>query len=129
MNEHSNEPRRTNSNDLNESLFETTAITFSLEGISRDLETYIQKKITFNNRNFKHIATIINSISSCGASAQKAFLKKGTPVASMLEHSLIEMENTNALLTFILQNIISRENILSSELEKTNEKVNKDNKQ
>lgn len=111
---------------FNESMLKTTAITFSLEGISRDLETYIQKQITFNNRNFKHLSTIIRSLSACGEEVQKNFFsKRGSLITRMLEQSLDEQENINTLLTFIIQRIISKETNLSDDLEeKSIEKEN-----
>jgi hypothetical protein len=108
-----------NPDDLNENLLKTTAITFSLEGISRDLETYVQKKVTFNNRNLKHVSDIIRSLSTCDAEIQRSFLKKGSSVTKILDQSLAEIENVNSILTFIIQKTISKENILNSDLEES----------
>ena len=112
-----NEPDRVNPDNLNEQMLKSTAITFSLEGISRDLEVYLQKKITFNNRNFKHVSDIIRSVSSCGEEIQKSFLKKGSPISNLLDQSISEIENINAMLTFVIDNIISKESILKDDLD------------
>jgi hypothetical protein len=102
---------------FSEDLLKTTAITFSLEGVSRDLEVYIQKKVTFNNRNIKHISDIIRSISSCPEAIQNEMLKESSPLMSMLNESLEEVKRINSILTFVIQKVITKEIDLNGDLD------------
>jgi hypothetical protein len=116
-----NEPEEFDPDKVNEKLLKTAAITFSLEGMSKDLEIYMQKKITLNNRNLKHISDIIRSLSSCGVEVQKNLLRNGSPLSKMLEHTAEEMSGVNTLLTYVLEKIISKEILLNSDLDQNTE--------
>jgi len=121
-------PKEFDPEEMNENLFKTTAITFSLEGISRDLETYMQKKITFNNRNFKHMSDIMRSISTCDPDIQKTLLvKRNSILTKMLEETYKEMQDVNALLSYLVHKIMDKEIELKNDL-KDAEEIEEGNK-
>lgn len=110
-------PSGPNMENFNEKLLKTTAVTFSLEGISRDLQTFIQKKITFNNRNLKHISEIIRSLSSIERpKEQKDLLSNNEYLAEMIKHTNKEIQETNNFLNIIVKNVMDKEINLRKDL-------------
>lgn len=107
---------------FNEDILKSTAVTFSLEGINKDLGSYIQKKITFNNRSIKHLTDLVrclaesentelvNNFLSSGSKNKKSSLNK------LMDHLTDEIEATNSLINFVIQRIIESENSLNSDV-------------
>jgi len=102
--------------EFNEYMLKQAAITFSMEGISRDLKAFLQKKITHNRTNMTQLSALISSIMQSGSkSVKENVFKKGSYIADMLEHTVKESKFIDVALNLIIQNILTKEAILSSD--------------
>lgn len=127
-----NDPNKENNDDIkkkmenfNEHMLKATAITFSMEGISKDIDNYIQKKITFNNRSMKHLTDLIRCLSESKNTTFVTRLtnhtdKKKPTLFRLIEHIAEEVEITNSILNFVIQNVMEKESSLSKELHSAN---------
>jgi len=106
-----NDPnRKSTPEELNERMLKNAALTFSLEGISRDLKAFINKKVYYNTNSLRSVSEIIDSITRCGNKRVKeALLNKTSVTSKMYQHVFDEMRVTNLTLNFIIQKIMERE--------------------
>jgi len=103
------------SEEINEEMLKNAALTFSLEGISRDLKNFLNKKVYYNTNSLKCLADIIESITQSNSkSIKEALLNKSSLTIQMYQHIFDEMRVTNLTLNFIIQKSLEREkNIMS----------------
>ena len=102
--------------EFNEFMLKQTAITFSMEGISKDLKTFLQKKISHNRTNLTQLASIISAIATSGTkSLKEELLKKNSPTYQLFDHVLKEIKITDVALDIIIQNMLNKEAALSGE--------------
>jgi len=112
-------------NTENESMLKGTALTFTLEGLSKDLDKYLQKKITFNNRSFKYLSEMIQSLSaSSSPELKKEIFKKDSQINKMLIHLNEEITVINYFLNKTVEKILNNEAALKSELSMMSDKKN-----
>lgn len=100
---------------MNGSRLEDVALTFSLEGINRDLKGFIQKKISFNIRVMEHFSNMLGGLATGDKNVVKDILKdKGSPINTMIDHLLSEAKVVNHILNTTIFGLLNRENLLSS---------------
>lgn len=112
--------------EFNEQVLKNTAVTFSLEGFSKDLNNYVQKKITFNTRMMKHLTLLVNSIIQSDSKAIKnSLLREDSLPVTTLKHIYEESQVTNGLLNYIIQKNIENESSLVNETSSSTKKSHK----
>jgi len=106
--------------DFNEHMLKATAVTFSTEGLNKDLECYLQKKITLNNRTLKHLIDLIRFLAESDNKmlVPYFFNKKNnqSSIEKIMNHLIDETIATNGILNYIIQNLIAKENNLESDI-------------
>lgn len=85
--------------EYNKQLLKQTAVTFSLEGTSKDLKYFIQKKVSHNKTNLVYLTQLMDlTINSETDEVIEQAFKKGGPLKGLLEHIYSEIVKTDALL-------------------------------
>src|SRR4030042_1011579 len=85
--------------EYNKQLLKQTAVTFSLEGTSKDLKYFIQKKVSHNKTNLVYLTQLMDlAINSETDEVIEQAFKKGGPLKGLLEHIYSEIVKTDALL-------------------------------
>lgn len=108
--------------EYHEFLLKNAAITFSIEGMSRDIKNFIQKKISFNRVCLTQLTKIIHSISKSDLKDVKmSFMKKTETIYKMFDHLYSEMKVTNTILNMVIQKSLEKEKILNDERPKEKE--------
>ena len=103
---------------FNEFMLKQAAITFSMEGVSKDLKSFLQKKLSHNKTNITQLATMISAISqSPSKELRDGSLRKGSILYDLLSHVMKEAKFTDMALNLIIQNIMTKEAMLASEKE------------
>jgi len=112
------EEQRKKLEDYHEFLLQNAAVTFSLEGISRDLKTFIQKKIMYNINTIRHLTSMYRSLSGCTSKeVQNALVNPNYLLNQMLNHVFEEMRTTNMSLNVIIKKMLERESNLNTDSE------------
>jgi translation initiation factor 2 alpha subunit (eIF-2alpha) len=111
-----NEELMKKTDEFNEFLLKQAALTFSAEGVSRDLKNFIQKKIVHNRNNFENLTGIITAITQSDSKVLKNKLfEKDSQISGLLEHIIKEIKITDVALSIVMQNMLSKEALLNSE--------------
>lgn len=99
--------------EFNEFLLKQTAVTFSMEGLSKDLKVFLSKKISHNKTNLTQVSSIIQSL-MCSDSKpiKEATLKKGSAVLDLLNHIIKEVKITDTMLDILISTMINKEDSL-----------------
>jgi bacterioferritin (cytochrome b1) len=101
-----------NSNKLpdeekNEQIFKNMAMTFSIEGITKDIQEILQKKMNYNTRVLRELSDIINSITdSKDNSIKRALLEKAKIsafITDIYEDFKVISGTTNIILSELLK--------------------------
>jgi hypothetical protein len=102
--------------EFNESLLKQTALTFSLEGISKDIKALLHKKITHNRTNLTQLSHMLQSL-MCSDSKpiKEGTLKKGGPILDLLNHVIKEIKVTDTMLDILISNMMNKEATLMVE--------------
>jgi replication initiation and membrane attachment protein DnaB len=102
--------------EFNEFMLKQAAITFSMEGVSKDLKGFLQKKISHNKTNITQLALMVSSIAqSPSKELRDGAVKKGSIIHLMLDHVLKEIRFTDTVMNVVIQNVLNKEAMLSSE--------------
>lgn len=100
---------------LNESRLEDVALTFSLEGVKRDLKGFIQKKISFNVRVMEHFSNMLGGLAAGDKAVVRDIIRdKDSPINSMIDHLLNESRVVNNILNTTIFGLLNQENLLST---------------
>jgi len=103
---------------FNEERLKTAAVTFSLEGISRDLKVFIHKKVHFNTKVTEQVMGLLYSIMNADKRNIKELLEnKENPLFKLLEHLVGEVKSVNDILNYIIDGLIAREEVLKNDSE------------
>lgn len=117
---------RNSSEEYNKFLLKQSAITFSLEGVSKDLKIFIQKKISHNKSALVHLTQLMDlTLSSEIPSISKEALKKGGPLDVLLQHVITEVIKTDRYLDNIIESVLEKEKVLKEEDKEINKKLRK----
>lgn len=117
---------KNNSEEYNKLLLKQSAITFSLEGISKDIKIFIQKKISHNRSTLSHFTQLMDlTLNSEIIETSKEALKKGGPLNTLFQHIVTEIVKTDRYLDSVIETILEKEKILKKEKEETNKKLRK----
>lgn len=117
---------RNSSEEYNKFLLKQSAITFSLEGVSKDLKIFIQKKISHNKSALVHLTQLMDlTLSSEIPSISKEALKKGGPLDILLQHVITEVIKTDRYLDSIIESVLEKEKVLKEEDKEINKKLRK----
>ena len=102
--------------EFNEYMLKQAAITFSMEGASKDLKSFLLKKLSHNRTNLYHVSEMVAAVAhSPSKEIREGSLKKGTALHSLLEHVVKEVKFTDMALDLIIQNLMVKETMLASE--------------
>jgi len=111
-----NEDLTKKTDEFNEFMLKQAAITFSAEGVSRDLKNFIQKKIVHNRSNFENLTGIIYAITQSDSKVLKNKLfDKDSPISGLLDHIIKEIKITDVALNLVTQNMLTKEALLNSD--------------
>ncbi|MBD3261274.1 MAG: hypothetical protein GF334_06250 [Candidatus Altiarchaeales archaeon] len=106
--------------EYNEFMLKNAALTFSLEGLSKDLKSFLHKKISYNTEMMKHLTSMFRSVTTCEEKEVRlALLKEDSLVRSMVRHLYQEMRVTDMALNLIIQKLLERESTLTAERDDT----------
>ena len=101
---------------FNEERLKATAVTFSLEGVSRDLKSFIQKKVHFNTKVTEQIMSLLYSVMTSDKKTIKDILEnKDNPLCKILDHLVLEIKSVNDVLNYVIDGLIAREDILNND--------------
>ena len=99
-----------------EDMLKNAAITFSMEGLSKDIKFFLQKKMSYNLDCQKNIVELVKAVSSCeDTKVRSSLLNEGSIVRSMLMYSYGETRLVDMMLNMIIQKIFEKEVSLSIE--------------
>lgn len=104
----------------NEQLLRQVALTINAKGISKDLKQYLSRKIAHNRNNLHYLSKMVNI--SGKQDPIEIFQKKSNPLTQLMNHLIKEIKITDMTLDLVLQNLIQREVVITSEM--TNNKGN-----
>lgn len=109
--------------EFNEFLLKQAAITFSMEGVSKDLKSFLQKKLAHNRTNITQLANMVSAVSqSPSKELRDGSLRRGSILYDLLSHVMKEAKFTDMALNLIIQNIMTKEAMLASEKESSVER-------
>jgi hypothetical protein len=91
--------------EFNEMTLRGTAITFSMEGISRDLKVLLARKFDF-------LAQVTESASSLAA-VSRGSTKRSRSVDDLIEFLVAEIKDSSAVMNYIISRTLVREKALS----------------
>jgi len=101
--------------DLNEDLLQSVALTFSSDGISKDLKNFIQKKLFLTTNVFRDITQLASSFTKSSPEVQALLTDTESPISVMLKDSFKEVQITNKTLNKIVKNTLEQEYLLRAE--------------
>jgi fatty acid/phospholipid biosynthesis enzyme len=109
--------------EFNEFMLKQAAITFSLEGVSKDLKNFLQKKIVHNRTNITQLTSMVTAVAhSPSKELREGSLTKGSIMYGLLDHIVREIRFTDMALNVVIQNIMNKEAMLSSEKDPSTER-------
>lgn len=103
--------------EFNSQRLENTAVTFALEGVSRDLKLLLNKKMMFTSKLTQYTTNLIASLSSASPAQTKKIFDKDSPAASMLDQAMTESKEISNMMNKVIYRLIEREDMLNSQLE------------
>ena len=105
-----NEGMNLNTDEFNRKILEQAALTFSAEGISKDLKGYLQKRITHNRIILNNLTQMMDLTlnSSSKKVRDEAYAKEG-PLWILLNHAVKEIVRTDDFLDTVLFHVIQKE--------------------
>jgi hypothetical protein len=89
----------------NEMLLKSTAITFSSEGISKDIKGLLFKKAEFVSNMLSGIAGIIEASSG----SRMVSKKRARMMDDMVEHALLEIKTVSSTMNYVIARSFERE--------------------
>lgn len=89
----------------NEMLLKSTALTFTSEGISKDIKSLLSKKAEFVSSMMTGLAALIEAASS----SRKSTGKRQQMFDAMLEHALDESRTLNSTINYMLVRMFEKE--------------------
>lgn len=99
-----------------EEMLKETAITFTTEGLSKDLKTYMQKKVALASHVFRHLTYTAQSYAKSGNKELiKSLLDKNSAISIMLRETFNEIQLINMGLNLIIERTMETEQQLISE--------------
>ena len=102
--------------EFNEFMLKQAAITFSLEGVSKDLKNFLQKKIAHNRTNITQLTSLVTAVAqSPSKELRDGAIQKNSLIHTLLDHVVKEVRFTDMVLNVIIQNIMNKEAMLSSD--------------
>lgn len=102
-----------------ENLLKSTAITFNLESISKDLQFLLDKKITFVCKLTEHLSKIFIALGSTNSQSEKieeVIFKNKDNINRLFSHLKNECMITNKMLNALLSQSINKSLDLNEEL-------------
>ena len=96
----------------NEQLFTNMAMTFSLEGVTKDIQEILQKKMNYHIKALKEVNGIISSISSSKDIRVRRMLLKDPKIRSLLDVALEDFKVITASTNVILQELMQKKQFL-----------------
>ena len=96
----------------NEQQFTNMAITFSLEGVTKDIQDILQKKMSYHIRALKEVSGIINSVASSKDCRVRRMLLKDSNIKSLLDVTLSDYKIITASTNIILQELMKKKQFL-----------------
>lgn len=100
--------------EFNEMLLRNTALTFSTEGITRDLKSLLARKSQFVAQSADAAARL--SAAPCKSSA------RSKSIDELVSHIVEEIRGTNATINFVIMKVIERDRAMSFEAEESQPK-------
>ena len=93
-----------------EDMLKNAAVTFSMEGLSKDVKFFLQRKINYNLECQKNVTELVKAVTSCtDPVVRSSLLKDGSVVKSMLIYNYGEMRLTDMMLNMLIQKIFEKE--------------------
>lgn len=107
--------------EYHEYLLKNTAMTFSLEGASKDLRSIIHKKISYNKACLIEMTKIIQALSgSPSKELRNTLLKKTDMFHQMFDHVFTEMRIIDNVLNITIEQSLQVEKSLKRPRSRTN---------
>lgn len=106
----------------NEQMFSNMAMTFSLEGVTKDIQEILQKKMNYHIKALKEVNGIVNSISSSKDVKVRRMLLNDPKIINLLEVVLDDFKVISASTNVILQELMAKKEFLVDQ-PKENEKT------
>ena len=108
------------SEEFNEHLLKQTALTFSLEGMKKDIKYLIGKKVGFNRMALGHVTRMLEALSTgFDKKTQANLTSPGTPIGDLMDHVFGEIEQTNELISTQLDQVLKRHEVVSKDVNET----------
>jgi len=95
--------------EFNELLLRNTALTFSTEGVTRDLKALLARKADF-------VAQSADAAARIAAAPCKSAVRSKS-VDELVRHVVEEIKGTNSTLNYVIMKVVEREQALSTEAE------------
>lgn len=115
--------------EFNEARLESTAITFTSEGISNDIKEIIRMKSILNTKVMGHLSSILSNLTKSDKKTLDFLFNNSSPLYKIFTNLNEELTNTNQLMNFIINSLIVEEQSLKEVMEKvtkSNSKIVKD---
>lgn len=99
---------------FNSAYLEQAAITFSAEGISKDLKYFIEKKIYHNKESLANVSKMLENVVKChnktadGDKKDGFDLSRSGPLYKLLNHTLKEIKVSDTFLNMIIHMLIDK---------------------
>lgn len=104
------------SNKKNEQTFTNMAMTFSMEGVTKDVQEIIQKKMNFHIKALKEIGEIINSIASSKDMRIRKKLIEESDISSLVHITVEDYKVIVGSTTLVLQELLKKKQFITDEI-------------
>jgi hypothetical protein len=99
-----------NPEEYNKQILKQAAVTFSMEGISRDLKFFIQKKMSHNKVNISYLTQLFElALTSEVEGVSEIPFKKGSTLKNFLDHVFEEVVKTDQIINQAIGMVFEKE--------------------
>jgi hypothetical protein len=112
----------THSENKNEQLFTNMAMTFSLEGVTKDIQEILQRKMNYHVKALKEISGIIGAIaSSKDLKVRRKLIDEKSDISNLLRVTLDDYKIIVGSTTLMLKDLLKKKQFINDEILPTEE--------
>jgi hypothetical protein len=97
--------------EKNEQIFKNMAMTFSIEGITKDIQGILQKKMNYNIRVLRELSDIIKSISASRNNSIKKSLLEGAKLSNFITDVYEDFKVISGTTNIILSELLKKKKL------------------
>jgi hypothetical protein len=110
-------------NKKNEQTFHNMAMTFSLEGVTKDIQDILQRKMNFHVKALKELSGIVASIASCSDISIRKKLINDSDISELIQVTVNDYKVIVGSSTLLLQELLRKKDFIINETTPEKDKI------